>query len=76
MKFADFGEGTGLIFLDNVHCSGSERYLNECQSEPLGSNNCQHKQDAGVICRGKYSLCLRVTLYSSVLHCKIWSYNV
>ena len=51
--FADFGEGEGLIFLDNVNCQGSERFLNECASNELGVHNCGHHKDAGVICVGK-----------------------
>ena len=52
VRFADFGEGEGPIFLDNVQCNGAERFLNECSSNALGTHNCGHHKDAGVICRG------------------------
>ena len=52
VQFADFGEGNGPIFYDNVKCQGSEERLNECPSNGLAAHNCGHNKDAGVICRG------------------------
>ncbi|CAK6980317.1 deleted in malignant brain tumors 1 protein isoform X1, partial [Scomber scombrus] len=49
-KTAVFGEGTGQIWLDDVSCSGSEKSLTECQHRGLGTHNCKHNKDAGVIC--------------------------
>ena len=54
IQYADFGEGEGLIFLDNVQCDGSELHLNECISNDIGEHNCDHQKDAGVICKGIY----------------------
>ncbi len=48
---AAFGQGVGDIFLDNVVCSGSEVRLIDCASNPLAAHNCQHSQDAGVVCQ-------------------------
>ncbi|XP_014876458.1 deleted in malignant brain tumors 1 protein-like, partial [Poecilia latipinna] len=45
-----FGEGTGEI--NEVTCTGSERYLPECSYGRVGAQNCNHSQDAGVICSG------------------------
>lgn len=45
-----FGPGTGLIFLDDVTCSGQEERLFDCPSRGLGVTNCGHHQDAGVEC--------------------------
>ena len=50
-KRAEFGEGHTLpILLDDVRCTGSERNLLECAHAGLGSHNCDHQEDAGVVC--------------------------
>ena len=46
-----FGSGTGPILLDNVVCSGNEMRLQDCSHRPIGiDNNCDHTEDAGVVC--------------------------
>ena len=45
-----FGQGTGLIWLDNVNCAGTEARLANCPANPIGSHNCVHSEDAGVRC--------------------------
>ena len=50
---AGFGEGTGRIWLDDVACAGNESNLNECAKTAWGVTNCNHGEDAGVICGGK-----------------------
>ena len=47
---ARFGQGSGPILLDNVRCSGSEETLLQCNHRGVGIHNCQHSEDAGVIC--------------------------
>ncbi|NXX59902.1 DMBT1 protein, partial [Scopus umbretta] len=47
---AHFGQGSGPIWLDNVQCSGTETALSECLARPWGLNNCDHGEDAGVMC--------------------------
>ena len=43
---------TVRIFLDNIHCTGSETRLLDCLHSPLGTHNCGHREDASVICQG------------------------
>ena len=45
---AYFGQGDGLIQIDNVMCSGSETQLQDCTL--LRTHNCAHSEDAGVEC--------------------------
>ena len=50
---AQFNQGTGPIFLDQLFCSGLETSVLECmQHIPLGLSTCKHSQDAGVRCIG------------------------
>ncbi|CAM4687646.1 unnamed protein product, partial [Lepidochelys olivacea] len=50
---ARFGRGSDRVWLDDVHCTGTEAALSDCRSRPWGDNNCNHGEDAGVVCSGK-----------------------
>lgn len=48
-----FGQGHSPIWLDEVSCAGMEGAITECSFRPWGAHNCNHSEDAGVICSGK-----------------------
>lgn len=48
-----FGFGINPIHLDEVNCSGTEASLANCQNPGVGTHNCLHHEDAGVICISK-----------------------
>ena len=52
--FAEFGQGSGPIHLDNVNCQGDEAILRLCDANDFGVNDCGHDEDAGVVCSGKF----------------------
>uniref|UniRef100_A0A671KPK5 SRCR domain-containing protein n=1 Tax=Sinocyclocheilus anshuiensis TaxID=1608454 RepID=A0A671KPK5_9TELE len=47
---AHFRQGSGQIWLDDVGCSGSESLLSQCSHPSIGTHNCGHHEDAGVVC--------------------------
>ena len=46
---ATFGEGSGIVWMDNVQCNGEEQSLSTCNFNGWRSD-CDHSQDAGVVC--------------------------
>lgn len=51
---AGYGQGSGPVLLDNVACNGRETRLIDCRANPIGSHNCNHGEDAGVICAPRF----------------------
>ncbi|XP_041035645.1 deleted in malignant brain tumors 1 protein-like [Carcharodon carcharias] len=45
-----FGTGAGPIWLHNLMCATNDSVLWECPGGPWNESNCNHKEDAGVIC--------------------------
>ena len=52
--YAHFGAGSGQIWLDDINCAGSEDSIVNCQHSGWGSHNCNHNEDAAVVCSSKY----------------------
>ena len=57
---AFFGGGSGPIFLDDVKCQGGEADLLQCEIGSFQAHNCDHREDAGVICKCKCIYTLRL----------------
>lgn len=52
-KHGVFGRGSGPIWLDNVDCVGTENGIKECRHNGINIQNCNHGEDAGVVCSGE-----------------------
>ncbi|XP_048643518.1 antigen WC1.1-like [Marmota marmota marmota] len=52
LLYAQFGEGSGPIWLTDMACTGEEDSLWNCPALVWEKNNCGHSKDAGVICSG------------------------
>ncbi|XP_078379682.1 scavenger receptor cysteine-rich domain-containing protein DMBT1-like isoform X2 [Oculina patagonica] len=47
---AAFGEGTGVIWMNEVQCTGDEASLSDCRRHDISLNFCSHYYDASVVC--------------------------
>ena len=87
---AYFGQGNGSILLDNVHCTGNEASIFSCSHSNIGSHNCNHGDDASVVCgkntitfhkRPNFHICIAVsngtiTLYRNGVTSSTYYYGI
>ena len=60
---AEFGEGSGIVYLEGLECIGDEDSLLDCPMDvELGLSLCEHSNDAGIRCHG-------MTLPTTSLRC-------
>ena len=50
MHAAFYGQGTGLIWVINLNCVGTEDTIKNCSYFSWGYHNCFHDEDASVRC--------------------------
>ncbi|XP_052794515.1 deleted in malignant brain tumors 1 protein-like [Mya arenaria] len=53
-QHASIGSGSGMIWLDNLECSGYESGVQFCSHNSWGDNDCGHGEDAGVDCHAYF----------------------
>ena len=60
---AHFGQGTGPIWLDNLHCTGTEQNMLQCPNLGISIHNCGHSEDASIVCPGNVSFVTQFVIY-------------
>ncbi|XP_017282854.1 deleted in malignant brain tumors 1 protein [Kryptolebias marmoratus] len=51
VKFkAFYGRGHDQVWLDDIECIGNEKSLSDCPHRGFGEHDCDHSEDAGVLC--------------------------
>ena len=71
---AQYGQGTGPIWLSNISCIGNESSLVDCSQSSAGTNNCTHSDDAAVSCDSYYYYYYRYYNYRHI-RCELLKYN-
>ncbi|NXS27088.1 SRCRL protein, partial [Pomatostomus ruficeps] len=66
---AQFGRGSGVIWLDETNCTGEEPPLGACPARSWGNNDCYHGEDAGAVCSGDEPEAVQVQLVGGPHRC-------
>jgi len=45
-----YGSSTDMIWLDDLHCTGTETSLVDCTHNGWAVHNCGHNEDVSVVC--------------------------
>ena len=62
LRDAAFGEGVGPIFIDKLACGENETMISDCDRlAVIGLVQCDHSNDAGVVCIGMVTFLLFCT---------------
>ena len=65
---AFYGQGSGQIWLDELHCIGSEESIRNCGHSGWGSHNCAHEEDASVKCTVGRCINIYLCVYTARTH--------
>ncbi|CAC5371054.1 PRSS12 [Mytilus coruscus] len=66
-------DGTGMIWLDDIKCTGNESTLAGCPHKGWGVENCNHIEDVGIECLDLNEGDIRLTLGRlEILYYGIW----
>ena len=62
-----FGKGTGPVHMTGVGCTGNEESLTQCSYvNGIGTTNCYHAKDVGVMCKGTLILIIMlISMYNT-----------
>ena len=56
------GQSQQPIFLDDLHCNGSESSLISCPHLGIDNHDCSHSKDVGLVCnalsKSSFKLCI------------------